>query len=257
MKPLIIALIVFILGILGLFNPIRDVFQRVMAPAQYGTLAVSRNIKDTVLYFSNLEKIYEENVELVQGTVNLKAQLVELENLRQENNLLKEQLGLKGEMGLSEDLVLANVLGNSLDGSGTSLVLDKGSKSGISVNNQVIRGGYLIGRISRVLDERSVVELTTSPELSSSVVDIKTRTEAVVVGQYGTSIKMHRILPNEAVSVGDIIVTSGKDGRFLPGFIVGEIDSVSGESASSLKNAMIKTLFNLGSLDKVFIILGQ
>jgi rod shape-determining protein MreC len=177
--------------------------------------------------------------------------------LREENKLLREQLGLKGEIELSSDLVLANVLGNPLDGSGTSLVLDKGDDNGVSVNDAVIKGKYLIGRISRVLDKRSVVELTTSPNLTASVVDVNTKTEAVIVGQYGTSIQMHRILPNEVVSEGDIIVTSGKDGSFLPGFVVGEVDWVSKESASSLKSATIKTLVDPGSIDKVFVVLSQ
>lgn len=257
MKLLILSIIIFLFGLLNIFNPIRNILQRSMAPFQYGTLTLARGIKDGFGYFVNLENIYNENVFLMKEVNELKSQLVELEDLKAENEVLREQLELTEGVNVVGNVVLASVLGNPLDSSGTSLILDRGSKNGIEEEDMVVKGRIFVGRIISVTDRRSVVELTTSPNLTATVVDINTKTEAIVIGQYGTSIKMHRILPQESITNGDIVVTSGRDGKYLPGFIVGEVDSIVEESASSLKSATLKTMFDFSSIDRVFVIISR
>ena len=125
------------------------------------------------------------------------------------------------------------------------------------MGDNVIVGNYLVGRIASVLNERSIVELITSPSLSIAAYDIDspTRTDGVCSGQYGTSVIMGRILPNEDISVSDMILTSGKDGLFLPGLVIGKVSSIVQVPSEPLKSASLEALLDFSKLRKVFVVL--
>ena len=56
------------------------------------------------------------------------------------------------------------------------------------------------------------------------------------------------------ISVNDVFVTSGRDGIFPPGYVVGEVSSVSEESADTLKEVTLDSVLDLENLDRVFVI---
>lgn len=185
--------------------------------------------------------------------------IVDLKKAEEENELLRDQLELKNEEFFDKDLLLALVMGNPRDLTGTSLILDKGSRQGVQVGDNVIVGNALVGIVEEVTEERSVIDLIVSPEVAMTVVNIESASaaEGLAQGDLGTSVRVTRLLPGEQVEVDDIFVTSGKDGKFLPGLSVGRVSEVSFESAEPLKSANLVPMVDLSKLEKVFIILGS
>lgn len=244
---------------MDVFDPMRAAFQRVAGPVQYGLRSSAISIKDTYQLFHNLNNIRKENLELVKQNRELQGIIVDLKKAEEENKLLREQLQLKNEEFFDKDLLLAFVMGNPNDVTGTSIVLDKGSRQGVEIGNNVIRGNFLVGVVTNVSEERSEVDLVISPDVSITVADVEqnNKTEGLARGDLGTSIKVTRLLPGDEVEEGDVFITSGKDGKFLPGLSVGSVSNVSFESAEPLKTATLDPLVDLSKLDKVFIILGS
>lgn len=254
MQWLLVSLVIFILGIFNFFAPIRGGLQFIFNPLQFGLQEVATSLRGGVSFYFNLRSIYGENLNLLELNEGLRSELLRLKALEEENKLLKEQLGVRVTDDLSKGLILAHTLGNINDHTGTSVVLDRGSLHGINIGDIVVKGRHLVGLVRSVTQQRSDVELLTSPTLTLSVIDFETKTEGLGRGEFGTSVLMERILPGESVNVGDTILTSGRDGRVYPGFLVGEVSEVSEESAEVLKEASIKVLLNLGNLGKVFVI---
>lgn len=230
--------------------------QYIFNPVQYGFQEIARGIKDWFVFYSNLKMVREENLELLAQVSDLTAEVASLKDAAEENDLLREQLGVEIETESGRGLVIAQTLGNKQDKTNTSLILDKGSLHGISEGDLVIQGQFLIGIVRQVTSQRSVVELITSPALSIGVLDFETKTEGISKGQFGTFLRVGRVLPEEQVNIGDTFVTSGRDGVFPPGYIVGEVTEVSEQSAEELKEVDLKILVDFESLGKVFVVAG-
>jgi len=253
-KWLIASLIIFILGIFNLFAPIRGAVQYTFNPLQFGLQQVAIGIRDGFDFYKNLRTIHSENLTLLEELEGLRSEVLSLKELEEENQLLRDQLNVADVEDLSKGLILAQTLGNINDHTGTSIVLDRGSEHGISAGDFVVKGKHLVGVVREVTSQRSEVELITSPTLTLSVIDFETKTEGLAKGEFGTAVIMERILPGENVNVGDTVVTSGRDGKVFPGFLVGEVTSVSGESAEVLRNASVKVLLDFENLGKVFVV---
>lgn len=253
MKWLIASAAVFILGFFNVFAPVRGGVQYVFNPIQYGVQQMSSGFRDWLDFYTNLQQVRKENLVLLEESEKLNSQVVQLEELKEENELLRNQLDI-GLENNEETLLLVKVLGNPEDKTGTSVLINKGGFHGISENDILIRGRYLIGIVKEVSKFRSKVELITSPSISVSVRDLQTGTEGTASGQFGTSLFVNRVLPEDEVSVGDTFVSSGRDGVVPPGYIVGEVSSVSEDSAKVLKNVSLDVLINLNSISKAFVL---
>ncbi|OGC46365.1 hypothetical protein A2V49_02385 [candidate division WWE3 bacterium RBG_19FT_COMBO_34_6] len=257
MRILFITICILILGLLDLLNPIRSVFQKFSSPIQFGLRKSAIETKDTFKLFYNINKIRKDNLELLDKNNELMSIIIDLKHADEENELLKNQLQLKGDKEYDKKLLIASVMGNPMDLSGTSIMIDKGERHGITLGSNVILGGNIVGIVREVTSERSKVELITSPNLSITVRKLGSSTEGLAVGDLGTSVKVTRLLPGEAVSKDDVFITSGKDGIFLPDLTVGVVEDFSFESAEPLKTAYLKTIIDLPNLYKVFIILEK
>ena len=254
MQWLIASLIIFILGIFNIFSPVRGAVQYAFNPLQFGLQQVAIGLRGGFDFYKNLRTIHLENLNLLEELEGLRSEVLSLRDLEEENQLLRDQLNITSPEDLSRGLILAQTLGNINDHTGTSIVLDRGSAHGISQGDFVVKGKHLIGVVREVSPQRSEVELITSPTLVLSVIDFQTKTEGLAKGEFGTAVVMERILPGENVNVGDTIVTSGRDGKVFPGFLVGEVTHVTGESAEVLRSASVKVLLDVENLGKVFVV---
>lgn len=222
----------------------------------YGLDAIAVDLKDFSRLFYNLNNIRNENLNLLRENEDLRGIIVELKNAEEENVILREQLSLSEQFEFEKELLLADVLGNPNDLSGSSVILDKGSRHGVAVGDNVIRGSFLIGVVSEISSERSLVKLITSPEVSATVYNIDNpTTEGLVKGNLGTTLVVSRILPGESVEIGDSFVTSGKDGNFIRGLSVGSVESIVFDPSEPLKSVLIVPSIDLDSISKVFVLL--
>lgn len=257
LKYFLLSLLMLAISFIPVFSWPRDGFHYIFGPSQVILYGAADDVKNNLEIVFVLGKIQAAYRNLQEENEALESKIAELKNIEEENLILKEQLGLKNEKLFDRDLLLASVMGNPDDPSGTSVVIDKGSKHGLYKGLNVIRGKIVIGVVQEVLAERSVVALTTSPKVSIAAYDINssTRTEGLVTGKYGTALLFQRILQSDSIAKGDLVVTSGKDGVFEPGFIVGKVVSVSGGSSDSLRTADLEVLVDLNKLSKVFVLM--
>lgn len=254
MKYLLASLLIFILGLFNFFAPIRGTLHFIFNPVQYGLQQTSANLVQGINFYSNLRNIYMQNMSLLEEKESLISEVQRLKDLEEENKILKQQLEISEYFDSEKGLILAKTLGNFADLTATSVILDKGTSHGVSTGDIVVKGRHFVGIIKETTTQRSVLELVTSPNLLFSVIDMETKTEGLAKGEFGTTVMMERILPGELVNVKDYIVTSGRDGKVLPGYLVGEITSVSEESAEVLRNASISVLVDVNNLGRVFVI---
>lgn len=257
MKYLLISFLILVLGVAGILAPLRDVVVSVVSPIQFGLRKTAINFKQALRFFSDSNKVRSENLDLLNKVLSLEEEIAQIKMYRDENLLLKQQLAVQGnKAGSEQKILLADVMGNSSDLSESTVLINIGTKEGVRVNDVAVIGKYLVGAVRSVEYSRSIVELITSPNLSLTVYDLDSPDKAagLLVGAHGSLLSLERILQSEKISVGDTVVTSGKDGTFLPNLIVGKIIDIQNDPSQPLKKATLKTMVDTSKLLEVFII---
>lgn len=126
-------------------------------------------------------------------------------------------------------------------GAGEAMV-DAGTTQGLRGGEVVIDAdGVLVGRIRLSRPYVSVIERPIDTGARLAVQISGTATQAVLTGRGGTAI-LEGVLQAETLTSGSVVVTSGSDGVYPPGLVVGVIKSVSQEAAAMTKQAVVESL---------------
>ena len=173
---------------------------------------------------------------------------VDLRGVRAENDHLKKQLGdlqvqfqqeraraerarqLESLLGLQQDLKLetvsASVIGASASLDFRGMTIDKGSKTGVAANMAVIAPDGVVGRIVTPTMHASKVQLLIDRNAAAGARVERSRAEGIVVGAGEDTVRMDFVAATADVRVGDTIVTSGTDGIYAKGFVIGKVETV-------------------------------
>lgn len=120
----------------------------------------------------------------------------------------------------------------------------------------VLFSGALVGKISGLTANTAQVQLLSDPDFRVLVSDQQTGTPGIVKGQIGGNIQMERIPQTESINVGETIVTSGQDGEFPSGLIIGRISKIEQDANSIFKTARIEQPFNQLELRVLMVVTG-
>lgn len=254
LRFLILSLLLIIIGQTPLVQPVRNLAATVVSPLQYGSYQLSQTLRHEFLFWTNLRNLPPENERLAQRVLQLESRLAELTEVERENEVLRSQLEI-GTLVSSQNLLLAKIIGRSRADVRGELMIDQGTAA-VREGDVVVYQNFLLGAVVRVEERRSVVRLTTDPAFRAAALDQDSpdRARGLVRGQFGTRLLLEKILPDESLAVGDTVITSGEDGKFPKGLILGKISRILGQEAEVFKSAELNLMVDIGELEEVFVI---
>ena len=171
----------------------------------------------------------KETVFAVKENSQLKIELKELKNKEFQVEFLKNQNDslrrvLESDVKIKGNSILAKVLIDKDSPYLKSIVINRGSKSGINKGMPVVDGNYLIGKIVEVNYLSSRVLLLNDLNSRIPITFGKESIQAILSGK-GESKPVLEYLPELYEPYGNqTVFTSGKDGVFLPGIPVGKTE---------------------------------
>lgn len=150
----------------------------------------------------------------------------EVDELRRSNQLLTSELAalrqgsqlLARFPSVSEGAVLARVVSRDMVLT-HSLILDRGRVDGVSPDAAVLAGDGLLGRVDRVSAHSARVQLLTHPAAAAAVRIVGLAVEGLLVG--GTQPAITQLPPYTKVEPETAVVSSGSEGIYPPGLLVG------------------------------------
>lgn len=238
-------------------SPITNVIGSLLSPVQKLTSYVADNVHWFSSSFESAGSYKNEIERLKQQIAEYENQLVDYNDLQKKLSSYETMLGVKEE---NPDFALerAGIIGTDAADMFTSLIIDKGSKDGVSVNDPAVYGNYVVGIVKKVHPYYSVVKTILNPELNISALDSKTRETAYVTTTIDFSSKGHCVFlgleRTTGVSPGGIILTSGIGGIYPKGLIIGTVNEVC-ESEYDLSNyAVIEPGVNVKEIEDLYII---
>jgi rod shape-determining protein MreC len=174
---------------------------------------------ESIVDHLNLKK---ENEKLKQAIENYKLLDLNLEYLTNENNNLRKTLDAESVTNDAKYIVLAKVLIDRNSPYLKSIIINKGTQSGIKKGMPVTQDNYLIGRIVDTNFLSSRVLLLTDLNSRIPVTLESDSSQAILTGS-GTKEPKLEYLPEEyEFKDGINIFASGKDGIFTPGTPIGK-----------------------------------
>lgn len=241
------------------FNPIEVAVNTVAVPIKNGFYYVANSLETARDFVWDMRAYKADNERLESEVIKLKRENRDVSEYKAENERLKGLLELK-ESAAEYTTVAAEVISRSQNDWYNTFEIGKGSLNGIERGDTVITADGIVGRVTEVGPNYSVVTTVLD---ESSVIGIKvSRTQGTGLAEgdkefaKNMQCKLSFVDRNTPVIVGDIIETSGSGGIYPPGLVVGTVVSVSADSAGSLNFATIEPSVDFDLLREVLVITG-
>jgi rod shape-determining protein MreC len=198
-----------------------------------------------------LRGVRQENRDLKFEIERLRLEQVRLSEDAQQARRLQALLGFQ-EQYIAKT-VAAQVIGSSGSEQSRSIYIDKGASAGVEKDMAVITADGLVGRVLRAFGSSAQVLLINDQSSGVGVILDKSRLQGVIKGTAGGEVILEKVMTDEQVSPGDLIVTSGGDQIFPKGITVGTVMKVS-PGADLFLNIRVKPSANLSRMEEVLVI---
>lgn len=230
----------------GVFSPVQDFFS-----------SIGNGVSGFFGFVFDMKDFQQENLELKDQVDQLSARVRELEAYEKENERLRQMLDFKASSG-EQDIVGCEIIAKDPGNWFYSFTIDKGSDDGISVNDTVMSGYGLVGRVSEV--GASWAKVQTIVDTDSSVGALVTRTQeyAIVDGDLTLADKgqctMSALVKDTSLILGDTVVTSGLGDVFPEGILIGTVAEIKSDSMGYSQYAVIDMAVDLKKIQEVMVI---
>jgi rod shape-determining protein MreC len=182
-------------------------------------------------YLQGLKALQNENSELKHAQLNTAPNLQRLIQLEAENERLRKLLAVKEREKANGQV--AQILYTARDPFSRKVIVDKGQQSGIVAGQPAIDETGVVGQVTRVFPFSAEITLITDKDQAVPVQIVRSGQRSVVFGLGNGQLELRYMPANADVQVGDILVTSGLDGIYLPGFPVAKVINIERDSAYS------------------------
>jgi len=219
---------------------------------EQGTTAVIHGIENTFNAYIMIAGKEEENIKLLEKIHKLDQEKHDLLEVRLENERLKKILKLKTEK--RNYVTTASVFARDPTNWFQSLWINKGIQSGIAKNMVAVTPLGPVGNVRRVLQNSANITLITDVNSSVSVRLQPSRIEGILHGSGEDSCFLQYISKEIEVKVGEKVITSGLDGIYPKGLMIGHVTSVRKEDAEIFQVIGVEPVQNLNSVEEVVIL---
>ena len=220
---ILLALIIFFLDVYGVkfTKPVRGFINDVVYRVTFLASAPTRFFPEIGKDFSNFLNVKGENERLKAEIEKYKLLELNVEFLKDENKNLQKILETEYFNQNLSNIILAKVLVDKNSPFLKSIIINKGTSTGILKGMPVTKDNYLVGRIVETNYLSSRVLLLN--DLNSRIpVTLNQGAQAILSGG-GTSKPVLEYLPEDfEITEGINIFASGKDGIFTPGTPIGK-----------------------------------
>jgi rod shape-determining protein MreC len=242
-------------GVSTIFSPLQDAADRALKPA-----------RDLVDWFDKTFDARGENSRLKEELVNVREQAVAGEAALQENAQLRKFVKLDRGPALATapyKEVTGRVIARSPTIWHSAVTIDLGSDDGVRVDDAVLSGDGLVGRVASVEGSSSQVTLLTDHASAISAKVVPSGVQGVIRPDIGNpeDLIMDYIDATENIGVRQAVVTSGWHAQglaslFPPNLPVGEVTRASIVEQEASQQVRLRPYADLADLDIVQVLTG-
>ena len=221
------------------------------AEVQRGAAGFTGGLRNAWNSYVNLRGVRAENERLKEQLGSLQVQFQQERAKAERARQLERLLGFQQQLTI--DTVPSVVIGAGATTDFRVITIDKGSTSGIATNMAVIAPTGVVGRVVTPTSHASKVQLLIDRNAAAGALVERSRAQGIVIGAGENIVRMDFVEATADVKVGDTIVTSGIDGIYPKGFVIGKVETVGGGNGI-YKNIRVRPSVEFNRLEEVLVI---
>ncbi len=258
---LLLCAIPTVLSLTNTKDIIRNTITTVSSPLikLFGT--AGKGAADILASGDDYKELQQQLIDANQELATLREQLAAMEQLKKENEQLRDYLELKNEQP-NLTLTDATIIFHN-DPTGRTVTLNKGSRQGIAVGMPVLSAGGLYGTVSEVSAATCKVTTLKEEALFIGAMVVRSGINGTLCGlQSGqTHAKLQYLDANvdhqTSLQVGDVIVTSGYGEKYPYGLVIGEIVEVGVDAYDRSPYAYVRLYADYTATAALMIVTGE
>ena len=224
------------------------------ARVQGTTSSMVRGVRDVWTNYAALRGARDENAELKRQMAELEVRLQEQRALAARTTKLQELLELKQDATIP--MIAAEVIAGNANPGVRQITIGRGTADGVLANMAVISPRGVVGRvIGHPAAHAARVQLIIDHSAAAGALTERTRAGGMVTGGDRQPPLAMELVSNLAdVKTGDVVVTSGVDGIFPKGYIIGTVEAA--DRGPGLYRAItVRPAVDFSSLEEVLVVL--
>lgn len=195
--------------------------------------------------------VKQENQRLHRRILELEQQAVRLAEVEETDKRLGDLLNFRSS--LEGNLQAAQIIGRDPFPWFSTMTIDRGESDGVHKTMAVLSPFGVVGQVMATSAHSARVLLLTDHNSGIDAIVQRSRARGIVEGALDGGCLMKYLKRGEDVEVGDRIVTSGLDGIFPKGIIVGEVTHVTRGTRGLLQVAEVRPSVPLDRLEEVLV----
>ena len=231
----------------------------IIVPFQEGISAAGSFLRGRSEELGQIRDLIAENETLKAKIDELTIENTRLQQDRYELTNLRELYELDAQYDEYEKVgarIIARDSGNWF----YSFVINKGSEDGLMVDMNVMAGSGLVGRIVDTGPNWSKVKAIIADDSNVSAMVLSSSDNMIVNGDlrlYASGVISFEQLKDsdDVVVEGDKVVTSNISDKYLPGILIGYINTINTDSNNLTKSGYITPAVDFEHLEEVLVIL--
>jgi rod shape-determining protein MreC len=236
----------------------------VFGPLEEGATRALKPVRDLINWFDETFQARGQKSDLEAEVQQLRNQVVRAQGAEGENRQLRKLLGLDRRGTLAGYTpVTARVIGRSPTVWYSTVTIDKGSGADVKINDPVVDGDGLVGRVTDVTHGTAEVTLITDNRSAVSARALPSGPEGVAEPEVGDSanLLLDFIDRNAAIHEGQLVVTAGWSNgaissAFPPGIPIGQVSDATVGEQETYQRVRLRPFADLRDLEFVQVATG-
>lgn len=226
--------------------------EQALRPAQALQRGIFGGIGGFWSAYLNLVGVKAENESLKARLAALEASNSRLLEVESENKRLKGLLDVVEERKYST--IAASVIAYDPSNWVQRVTIDRGSGDGVAEGMAVVQGDGVVGQVITAAYNSAQVLLITDHVSGVDAMEQNSRARGVVVGAGGGECEMRFVSREEELKVGDRVITTGVDGIYPKGLLVGIISETKKAGSGPVQYVGIKTAVDFTRLETLLVV---
>ena len=204
---------------------VRSIASFLLTPVETVMLWPRDLVRGSYDYLTTKGTLEQQNEALEKRVAELTLLANQSELFMAENAQLRKLIGIQEQARFK--ILISQILYNPPNPLSQKVIIDRGASSNITAGQAVADHQGIVGQVVRVMENKSEVALLDDRDMVIPVQVARNGLRAALYGNgRGRPLELRHMAAVSDLQVGDILMTSGIDGVYPPGFAVATIDKI-------------------------------
>jgi rod shape-determining protein MreC len=237
-------------------------FQTILSPIEDGANRAFKPVRDLAGWFGDVFDAKGENKKLKSDLSDARSELAKAQTLVRDDAQLRKLVGLDETLDIpSSERVTGRVISKSPTAWYSTVQIDIGSSDGVKVDQPVVNGDGLVGKVEQVNGGTAVVQLMTDSKSSVSAMIAPEGAQGQVQPSVGdpSEMQLQFLQKGYTIKEGQKVVTSGSTSSRLEsiyprGIPIGEVTNVKSDDLELYRQVRVRPYVDFRRIDYVQVI---